>query len=135
MYSDAYILVTGDITVTRTIAVPAGSPAGTQPQRKQVLTAATQVAFKNFARFKDCRTQMSDPFVDYANFINIAIPIYNLVEYKDNYSHTSGSLWGFEREEVANNADVTNKDNAPSCKCKAKFIDDTEVSKTKHGIK
>ena len=58
-----------------------------------------------------------------------------MVEYKDNYSDTSGSLWGFEREEVANNADVTNKDNAPSCKCKAKFIDDTEVSKTKHGIK
>ena len=33
-YSDAYILVTENITVTRTIAVPAGSPAGTQPQRK-----------------------------------------------------------------------------------------------------
>ena len=36
-YSDAYILVTGNITVTRTIAVPAGSPGGTEPQRKQVL--------------------------------------------------------------------------------------------------
>ena len=100
-----------------------------------MLTAATQVAFKNFAPFKDCRTQMSDPFVDYANSINIAMPIYNLVECKDNYSDTSGSLWGFERDEVANNADVTNNDNAPSCKYKAKFIDDTEVSKTKHGIK
>ena len=30
-YFDAYILVTGDIAVTRTIAVPAGSLAGTQP--------------------------------------------------------------------------------------------------------
>ena len=38
--SDAYILVTGNIAVTRTIAVPAGSPAGTQPQRKQLLDAA-----------------------------------------------------------------------------------------------
>ena len=36
-YSDAYILVTGNITVTRTIVVPTGSPVGTQPQRKQVL--------------------------------------------------------------------------------------------------
>ena len=40
-YSNAYILVTGNITVTRTIAVFAGSPAGTQRQRKQPLTAAT----------------------------------------------------------------------------------------------
>ena len=33
-YSDAYILVTGNIPVTRTIAAPAGSPAGTEPQKK-----------------------------------------------------------------------------------------------------
>ena len=32
-----YFIVTGNITVTRTIAVPAGSPGGTEPQRKQVL--------------------------------------------------------------------------------------------------
>ena len=29
-YSDAYILVTANISITRTIAAPAGSPAGTQ---------------------------------------------------------------------------------------------------------
>ena len=55
-YSDAYILVTGNFTVTRTIAVPARSPACTQPQIKQPLTAATEVAFKNCAPFKDYRT-------------------------------------------------------------------------------
>ena len=47
-YSDAYILITGSITVTRTIA---GDPF----QRKQPLDAAAQVIFKNSARFKDCR--------------------------------------------------------------------------------
>ena len=47
-YSDAYILITGSITVTRTIA---GDPF----QRKQPLDAAAQVIFKNCARFKDCR--------------------------------------------------------------------------------
>ena len=51
-YSDAYTLVTGNITVTRTIAVPAGSPAGTEPQRKQVLDAAKQVVFRNCAHLK-----------------------------------------------------------------------------------
>ena len=57
-YSDAYILVTGNISVTKTIAVPAGSPAGTQPQRKQPLDAATQVIFKNCAPFEECRTEL-----------------------------------------------------------------------------
>ena len=45
-YSDAYILVTGNITVTRTAGV-----AGGDPQRKQLLNAATQVVFKNCAPF------------------------------------------------------------------------------------
>ena len=72
-YSDAYILVTGNIAVTQTVAVPAGSPTGTQPQRKQPLNAATQVAFKNCALFKNCRTEINDTFVDYADFSNIAM--------------------------------------------------------------
>ena len=103
-YSDAYILVTGNITVTRTIA---GDPV----QRKQPLNAATQVVFKNCAPFKDCRTEINDTFVDYADFINIAMPMYNLIEYSDNYSDSSGSLWGLKRDEIANNANVTNDDN------------------------
>ena len=37
--------------------------------------------------------------------------IYNLIKYSDNYSGTSGSLWGFKRDEVANNAKVTNNNN------------------------
>ena len=91
-YSDAYILVTGNISVTKTIAVPAGSPAGTQPQRKQPLDAATQVIFKNCAPFEDRRTEINDTFVDYANFLNITMTMYNLIEYSGNYSDTSVSL-------------------------------------------
>ena len=36
-------------------------------------------------------------FVDYADFINITMPMYNLIKYSDNYSDTSGSLWDFKR--------------------------------------
>ena len=129
-YSDPYLLVTGKIAVTRTIAA-----AGAQPQRKQVLTEATQVAFKNCAPLKDCRTEISDTFVDYADFINIAMHMYNLIEYSDNYSDTSGSLWGFKREEIDNNANVTNDDNAPSFKYKASIIGNTENNGTKYGVK
>ena len=53
-YSDAYILVTGNIAATPNNAV-------------------TQVAFKNCAPFKDCRTEINDTFVNYADFTNITI--------------------------------------------------------------
>ena len=80
------------------------------------LRAITQIVFKNCAPFKDCRTEINDTFVDYANFINITMPMYNLIEYSDNYSDTSGSLRDFKRDEIVNNANVTNNDNASSFK-------------------
>ena len=128
-YSDAYILVTGNIAVTRTIAAADDNPI----QRNQQLTAATQVAFTNCAPFKNCRTDISDTFVDEADFTNIAMPMYNLVEYSDNYSNTSGTLWGFKRDEVAN-ADVTNDNNAPSFKYKAGLITSTEAGEIGNGV-
>ena len=93
-YSDAYFLVTGNITVTTN-------------------NNATQVAFKSCAPFKDCGTEINDTFIDYADFINIVMPIYNLFEYSGNYSDTSGNLWYFKRDEIVNNANMTNDDNAP----------------------
>ena len=59
-YSDAYILVTGNITVTRTIAAAAGGNV----QRKQPLDAATQVIFKNCATFEKCFKEIDGTLVD-----------------------------------------------------------------------
>ena len=53
--------------------------------------------------------------------------MYKLIEYNDNYSDTSGSLWNFKRDEIINNANVTNDDNALSFKYKANLIGDTDV--------
>ena len=50
--------------------------------------ANTKVAFKNCAPFKKCRTEINEIFVDDAEHINIAMPMYNLIEYSDNYSDT-----------------------------------------------
>ena len=61
--------------------------------------------------------------------------MYNLIEYSGNYSDTSGSLWDFKRDEIVNNADVTNDDNAPSFKYKANLIGNTENNGTKNGVK
>ena len=52
--------------------------------------------------------------------------MYNLIEYSDNYSDTSGSLWQFKRDEIIGNADVTNDNNASSFKYKANLIGNTE---------
>ena len=115
-YSDAYILVTGNITATPN-------------------NAATQVVFKNCAPFEKCRTEINETFIDEADFINITMSMYNLIEYSDNYSDTSGSLWGFKRDEIVNNADVTNDDHAPPFKYKASIIGNIENNGTKNGVK
>ena len=63
------------------------------------------------------------------------MPMYNLNEYSDNYSDISGSLWQFKRNEITNNADVTNDNNAPSFKYKTNLIGNTEANGTKNGVK
>ena len=67
-------LVTGNTIATRTIAA---ATADADPQRKQPLTEATQVIFKNFAPFKKCSTEIDGILVDEADFINITMPTYN----------------------------------------------------------
>ena len=59
------------------------------------------------------------------------MPMYNLIEYSDNYSDTSGSLWNFKRDEIVNNKNVTNDNNAPSFKYKANLIANTGNNGTK----
>ena len=79
-YSDAYILLTGDITET-------GGDAN------------IRVAFKNCAPFKRCITHINAEHLHNADNFDIIMPMYNLIEYSDNYSDTSGSLWQFKRDE------------------------------------
>ena len=43
--------------------------------------------------FSTCKTVINDVFVDRAEHIYTAIPMYNLIEYSDNYPDTLGSLW------------------------------------------
>ena len=115
-YSDTYILLRGDFSVT-----------GGNNNAK--------VAFKNCAPFNKCRTEINETFADEADIINITMPMYNLLEYSDNYSDTSGSLWNLKRDEIIDNADVNNDDNAPSFKYKADLIGNAENNGTKNGVK
>ena len=62
--------------------------------------------------------------------------MYNMIEYNDNYSDTSGSLWQFKRDEVPdNNVDLT-IDNSLSFKYEALLVGKTAnaVSNTKSSV-
>ena len=79
-YSDAYILVKGTITVNNTAA----QGAGANKINKKVI-------FKNCAPFTNCISEINDTQIEIAKDIDIVMPIYNLIEYSDNYAKTTGS--------------------------------------------
>ena len=56
--------------------------------------------------------------------------MYNLIEYSDKYSDTSGSLWSFKRNEINTDANVCTA-NSSSLKYKSSIIDYTEADGTK----
>ena len=106
-YSDAYVLVTGNITAT------SGD-------------ANDRVAFKYCAPFTKCITHINDELVDNVDDLDIIMPMYNLIEYSDNYSDTSGSLWQFKRDESpvtnAGNPENASTTNSASFKYKSSLI-------------
>ena len=51
-----------------------------------------KVIIKNFAPFTNSVSKTNNSQTDDAKYIDIVMPIYNLIEYSDNYSKTSGSL-------------------------------------------
>ena len=72
-YSDAYILVKGNITVNNTAA---GAAANNTNKK---------VIFKNCAPFTNCISKINNTQIDDAEYIDIVMPMYNLTEYSDNY--------------------------------------------------
>ena len=112
-YSDTYIHVKGTITVPNT----AGTGAAVNNTNKKVI-------FKNCAPFTNCINDINNTQVDDAKDIDIVMPMYNLIEYSDPYSKTSGSLWQYYRDEPAldNNNNIidfpANNNNSISIKFK-----------------
>ena len=87
-YSDAYILVTGNI---------------------QNKPANSVVAFKNCAPFRTCNVNINNEYAEKAEDLDIVMPMHNLLEYSDNYQDSTGSLYQFKRDEPpADNGEVVN---------------------------
>ena len=93
-YCDAYISVKGPLTVAST---------GTATALDNI---AKKVIFINCASFMNCISQINNTEVVNAHGIDVVIPMSNLIEYSDNYSKTSASLWKYYRDETV--LDITN---------------------------
>ena len=111
-YSDVYILVIGNI---------------------QNKPGNSVVAFKNCTPFRTCDVTINDEHVEKAEDLDIVMPMYNLLEYSDNYQDSTGILYQLKRDEPPDdNADVVN--NTSSLVYKSKLIsgtDDNNVNNVK----
>ena len=88
-YADAYILVRGAITITG---------AGNDDAARQADERNKGVILKNCAPFTKCISRINNTEIDNAQDIDIVMPMYNLIEYRDNYSKTSGSLYQYYKD-------------------------------------
>ena len=86
-YSDAYILVKGGITAANTVADEA---AANNTNKKAI--------FKNCPPFSSCISRTNNTQIDDGQYIDVEMPVYNLVEYSDDYSKTSGILFQYGRD-------------------------------------
>ena len=124
-YSDAYILVKGTISVNNTAA-----------QGVVVNYNNKKVIFKNCTPFTNCISEINNTQIDNDKDIDIVMPMYNLIEYSDNYAKTTGSLWQYCKDMPAqnNNNEIINFNvNNPtdSFNFKVKFTGETENNGTK----
>ena len=93
-FSDAYIFVKGSITITG----DGDNNAGRQADERD-----KGVTFKNYAPFIKCISRINNTEIDNAQDIDILMPMYKLIEYSDNYSKTSGSLWQYYKDDPNDN--------------------------------
>ena len=110
-YAEAYILVDGTI-------------------RAAAADVNTRLALKNCAPYTKCNVEVNDEHVDTAENLDITMPMYNLIEYSDNYQDSSATLYQYKRDEPpeANAiADLT-ADNSSSFKYKISLLGNPVVA-------
>ena len=106
-YSNAYILVTGNIEVVN------GNDN-------------TDICFKNCSSFIRSVIHINDEHIETANNSDIVMNLYNLIEYSDNYEQSSAYLWQYKRDKqnlnAAGNIDNENSNDPSSFKYKSNLL-------------
>ena len=93
-YADAYILVNGRTNITG---------AGSDGAARRADERDKGVTFKNCAPFTKCISRINNTDIDNAKDIDIVMPVYNLIEYSDSYSKSSGCLWQCYKDDPNDN--------------------------------
>ena len=115
-FSDAYIVVKENITVTKKTFTADGIDA---PNNTTANVTATNTAnnnafgdkklvFKNNAPFTNCISKINDVKTDNAEDLDAVMPMYNLLEYSKNYKKTTGSLLNYHKDEPSSTIDAKN---------------------------
>ena len=92
--------------------------------------ANTRLALQNHAPFTKCNLEINDEHVDTAENLDITMPMYNLIEYSDNYQDSSATLYQYKRDEPPEDdavADLT-ADNSSSFKYKISLLGNPVVA-------
>ena len=77
-------MLSGNITITG---------AGVSDAANRAVERDQELILKNCAPFTDCISEINNTQVDHGKDNDVGMPMYNLIEYSDNYSKISGSLW------------------------------------------
>ena len=85
-YSDACIVAKGDITLE---------------DDNDASKRNKNLAFKNNAPFVNCISKINGVQIDNAEYLDVVMPMHNLLEYRKNYKKTTSSFWNYYRDEVS----------------------------------
>ena len=120
-YADGYILVDGTIRAEAEGAPLAAPLADIDDAR---------LTLKNCASFTKCNLEINDEHVDTAENLDIAMPMYILIEYSDNYQDSSATLYQYKRDEPpeANAINNLTVDTSSSFKFKVHLLGDPVVN-------
>ena len=119
-YAEAYILVNGTI-------------------RAAAADGNTRLALKNCSLFTKCNLEINDEHVDTAEYLDIVMPMYNLIEYSDNCQDSSATLYRYKRDEPpeANAINDLTTNTSSSFKYKVELLGDPDLDGaiTKRSVK
>ena len=117
--SNVHILVKRTMAVAQVAAPPAAVNNG------------KEIVSKNCSPFTDNISEINNTQIDSAKCIDVIMPMHNLIEYSNNYSKVTESLWQYYRDEPALTDDGTISNfhaahNSSSYKFKQKITDVTD---------
>ena len=148
-FSDAYIVVKGDITITKKTftADDFEDPNNTEANATATNTennnafVERKLVFKNNAPFINCISKVNGVKIDNTEDLDVVMPMYNLLEYSKNCKKTTGSLWSYYRDEPSSSICANNIThsilNSESFDYKSSFMENgvTHDNLTKNDLK